>query len=494
MIKQSHDIKNVIVLGGGTAGLVSALILKRSNPHLKIKVLESSELGIIGVGEGSTEHWKDFMEFCNLDIGEMFRETDATYKVGIRFENWNGDGKYYYHSVASPWDGVFVNQVPSSYTYGIVNGLDPVSVVPKNFDNSVFPPEGLPVNQFHFDTFKLNKWLHKKCIANMITFEDAIIKDVILDDESGYVRQLKADDGRTFDGDFFIDASGFNKVIIGKLGAKWHDQKKYLPMNHAIAFPTEGEENINGWTKSTAMSAGWMWKIPTYERYGNGYVFCDDYITKEQAVAEAEQALGKSIEIGRDIKFSAGYTDTPMVKNCVAMGLSGIFVEPLEASSIGATIQQSFCLSFMLHSYIEGSDVMQNRYNATMLDMFKNIVDYIQLHYMTKRDDSQFWKDKPFELTDFNKETIETFKKTLPNRYFFEKAYYMFRQHNWTLIMYGIDLLDRDSIRRMWMNQPEYARKDVDAGVSRLNYLSDNTVFVSHREALNGFRNQIKIR
>ena len=237
--------------------------------------------------------------------------------------------------------------------------------------------------------------------------------------------------GKEYEGDFFIDASGFHRIIMSKLGAKWIDCKKYLPMNHAIAFPTEYQEDIDSFTTSHARSAGWTWRIPTQERFGNGYVFCDDYISKEQAHAEVEQIFGRPIEIGRDIKFGAGHVDRPMIKNCAAVGLAAVFVEPLEASSIGSTIQQCFALSTSFQLYEKGNTLLENIHNKQMLKMFSNIIDYIQLHYLNERNDTAFWKDKPFEITDFNKETLETLKNTPPSLHFFNQPYTMFKQINW---------------------------------------------------------------
>ncbi len=460
-MKKPHEVSKLVVVGGGTAGLVAAIIIRRANPHIDVQVLESSELGIIGVGEGSTEHWREFMEGTGLPLDELLRETDATFKSGIKFVNWNGDGKHYFHSVVSPYDSAFINRVPSYYTHIVANEMDPDMMTAAHIPSSKFVPNHDGTNQYHFDTFKLNKYLHNVASAFGITFTDAIVEQVKLD-EQGYVESLVDKNGITYSGDFFIDASGFSRVIMKQLGTKWIDYGKYLPMNHAIAFPTEYEEDINAYTTSTAMSSGWMWKIPTQQRHGNGYVFCDQFINTDQAIAEVEQHLGRKIDVARDIKFSAGRIDKVMVKNCVAIGLAAVFVEPLEASSIGASLQQAFLLNNLLANWAPGSTVVEKKYNQTMDSMFSNIVDFIQLHYFTKRNDTPFWKDVEFEMTDFNKETLETFKHSMPSVHLFDTPYNMFRSSNWTNVMYGLGMFNTESIKRCWMNQPEYARKDIE--------------------------------
>lgn len=481
----NHNITSLTIVGGGTAGLVSALVMKQLNPILKVNVLESSEIGIIGVGEGSTEHWKMFMDKIRLNHSELFRETAATAKTGIKFTNWNGGGKddSYFHSVISPLDSQFVNGVFSYWSQCIVEDAHPNDMVPYRIPTSMFVPDDGPgANQFHFDTFKLNKYLHKKCMERGITFTDAIVESVKLD-EQGYVESLVDQNGNIHQADFFIDASGFNRVIMKHLGANWVDCKKYLPMNHALAFPTPYEEDIPSYTEATAMNAGWMWRIPTQERFGNGYVFCDDYITKDQAYEEIEKKFGP-VEIGRDIKFGAGYLDKCMIKNCVAVGLAGIFVEPLEASSIGCTIQQVDALATIINNYYKGNTATENRYNNMMTNVFKNIIDYIQIHYMTQRDDTPFWKEKRFEITDFNKETLEMFKNTGPSLHFFNQPYLMFKHVNWLMVMYGLKMFNKERIAEIYMNQPDYARQDVKGFFKHNIELYKIAAVLNHRQGI----------
>ena len=457
---KTHHINKMIVLGGGTAGLIAAMFIKRTNPEIDVTILESSELGIIGVGEGSTEHWGlNLMKILDIPAGVLLEETDATIKLGIKFDNWNGDGKHYFHSLINPLDSKFHNKVLSYLTYCVTEDFP--SVTP-HVTKHMFHPSGYNgTHQYHFDTFKLNTFLHKLAAETYdIKFKDCIVDDVILDD-NGYVKSLKDSSGEIHSADFFVDCSGFKKVIMSKLGAKWLDYGKYLPMNHAIAFPTEHNKDYPAWTLSKALTAGWNWRIPTQERYGNGYVFCDSYISTDQAIAEIEKEYGHKINVARDIKFSAGRLDKIMMKNCVAMGLAAVFVEPLEASSIGATIQQATVLANSISKFVYGKDNIEKTYNAHMDNMLENIVSFIQLHYFNKRDDTKFWKDKPFEMTPFNAETLEIYKHTMPSYEDFNKAWLMFTDANWAQVMQGLELYDKDSIKKLWNRQPKHARDDI---------------------------------
>jgi len=473
-------VNNIAIVGGGTAGLTTALILKKAHPNVTITVLESTSIGIIGVGEGSTEHWSEFLYFCNLDVGEMLRNTDATVKTGIKFVNWNGDNTHYWHSVTTPYDSTFTNYFPSYFSYIIANGIDHNYMYPAGTNESMFQKTDY-VNQYHFDTFKLNAWLHKKCIERGIVFVDAVINDVILDND-GYIKELVDITNTNYAADFFVDASGFNKVLMNKLGCKWIDWQDYLPMNRAIAFPTDYEEDIDSHTTSTALSSGWTWKIPTQQRHGNGYVFCDDYITVDDAITEVETHRGHKIDVAKDIKFSAGRIDYPLRKNCVAVGLASIFVEPLEASSIGCSIQQGFGLSAMLLNYSKGNNSVELRYNKIFSNVFDNILNFVQLHYFTKRNDTKFWKDKPFKLTDFNKETQLVFKDTLPSLLFFNDPYVMFKESSWILVMYGLGLFNIESIKKRWIQQPEAVRNDIKTMLDQIRQSELN--ILSHRQMI----------
>jgi tryptophan halogenase len=336
---------NILIVGGGTAGLISALIIKTRFSNLKVDVVKSDNIGIIGVGEGSTEHWKEFMDFCKISLIELIKETDATFKYGIMFEGWTKN--LYFHNVTANINDIKFGQYLAGYAHAIINDLKPKEYTNGHcFINKVLKND-FP-NQFHFNTFKLNKFLLKKCSEiNINIFEDEITKVKIIKNNIDYIESKN----KKYKYDFYIDSTGFKKILISKLNCKWNSYKEYLPMNEAIAFPTKDTDEYIPYTLSKAMSSGWMWRIPTFGRWGNGYVFNNNYINAEKAKKECEDYLGYKVEIAKNIKFEAGALDKAWIGNCVAIGLSSSFIEPLEASSIGTSIQQSFLLMHVLINY-----------------------------------------------------------------------------------------------------------------------------------------------
>ena len=477
-------MEKIIIVGGGTAGLVAAIIIKTLHPTIDVTVIKSSDIGIIGVGEGSTEHWAQFMRTANISIEELLEETGATFKTGIKFVNWNGDNKHYYHVAFNQYNSTLPSNLPAYYTYLISQNADPINFVPQMIEDNKIA-DSSSIDQYHFDTFKLNDFLLKKCSNININLIDATVQTVNISD-TGYIKSIVDHAGNIHAADFFIDSTGIRRVLMKELGSTWIDYKQYLPMNHAIAFPTSKEETIDVFTTSTSMNAGWKWKIPTQTRYGNGYVFCDDFITAEQAVDEIEQDLGHSIDVARDIKFGAGRLDTIMKKNCVAIGLSAMFVEPLEASSIGSSIQQSFLLSNLLCSFVKGDTNVETVYNKKINGMFENIVDFIQIHYLTKRVDTEFWKNLQFKLTDFNQNTLPLFKQKMPCVQFFDDNLNLFKHDNWIKVMYGLDLFDKDQINRQWFNTPDDHRQIVKFNFSNFLETQSRATTVSQRDYING--------
>ena len=198
-------IKSLCVLGGGTSGLVSALMLRKAYPNMSISILESSKIGIIGVGEGSTEHWKLFMEYIGIDVPTIVRECGSTFKVGIKFNNWNGDGKTYWHSLTEQFSTIYKeNDAPLSWFRFVGENWDPEETAWELSRRSHhLEPYHDTISQYHFDTFKLNNFFHKLCLERNIKVIDTEISDVILD-EQGYVKELLNEQGETFAFDFYI--------------------------------------------------------------------------------------------------------------------------------------------------------------------------------------------------------------------------------------------------------------------------------------------------
>ena len=432
-------MKKICIVGGGTAGLVTALILKSRFSSLQIDIVKSDKIGIIGVGEGTTEHWVDFMKICEISEKELITETNATFKGGIMFKDWTKNN--YYHNTYGSYAATKFAWYPAGYAYAVANNLKSNEYTDPHAWHNKVTPESLP-QQYHFNTFKLNEFLLKKCNEkNINIYNDEITKVNV---EKGNIKSIESKK-KKYKYDFYIDSTGFKKLLISKLGAKWQSYKEYLPMNEAIAFPTKDTDEYTPYTTAKAMSAGWMWRIPTQGRWGNGYVFDNRYINAEQAKKECEKYLGYKIEIGKNIKFEAGALDRPWIGNCVATGLSSSFIEPLEASSIGTSIQQAFILMHMIINYGE-EDI--KLYNNKFKILVENIRDFVLLHYLTGKKDSKFWKQFKPILPITLKNNLKKWKHRLPIKEDFNSEYVLFKPENFSIILKELNLVDKKSIKK----------------------------------------------
>ena len=481
--------ESICVVGGGSSGLIAAMILKQRF-NMPVIIIKSNSIGTIGVGEGSTEHWKEFMDFIGLDHYELVKETNATYKAGLMFENWRSDGKPFFHAVGVPFADrysqykyIYANQIAKNdpymqYDYFWRNRL------PKHFLGKT---NEWPVNQFHFDTNKLNDYLTKKAEEMGIDFfDDEIIK--INYDNEGYIKSIKGKQ-YTYEYDFYIDCTGFKRLLIDQLGAKWQSYSKYLKMNSAIVFPTGDEENYNAWSLSKALDAGWRFKLPTYGRHGNGYIFDRNYITADQAKEEIEKDLGHEVDVKKHITFDTGAIDTPWIKNCVAIGLSCNFLEPLEASSIGTSLQQTFIL---MHKLINYNDRIIKDYNKSINDITDNARDFVALHYMTDKTNTQFWIDAANnDIPDSLAEKLEVWKYKLPIVEDFNHLsdYVLFSASNFTMVMDGLNLFDRECIGRE-LAMHNYNLKDTAEKIIQEEKEWEKSVeTISHKDFLSAIRN-----
>lgn len=481
-------IETLIVAGGGNAGLMAALMLKKSIKSLKVKIIASKKIGTIGVGEGSTEHWGLFTYACGITLNEIINECGATFKIGIKFENWHGDGTSYVHSIWGEM-GKMDSVTGSPYTFlkHIVNGYKDLNW---EIPFKGFLEEPLTnIFQFHFDSEKLNSFLQKKCSQAGIEIVDAEIYDIKLDND-GFIKSIITKDNREFTADFFIDSTGFKRVIASKLGADWIDWSKHLPLNSAIAFQTPEEDNIPTYTLAKAMTSGWSWKSPVQGRFGNGYVFSDSFISEEKALDEIQKNYQNPIHIGRKINFVSGKVNKAWIKNCICIGLSSNFVEPLEASSIASTVKQLQLAVGSLWNWSREDQYTIKVYNEHFDDIMSNILDFIQLHYFTKRQDSEFWKwcKNEITMTDFNKENLENFKKNFINQVILPedgltKNFRIYDCLNWIQIMHGLRMFDVPNLKKIYEKHfQELGNNDI-TDLNQMNSISTDN-WITHKQAI----------
>jgi tryptophan halogenase len=477
-----------LIVGGGTAGLISAIIL-RKRLNYQVDVVYSGNIGIVGVGEGSTEHFRSFMEFVGIDAFDLISKCDSTFKSGIMFKNWGVDD--YLHHVGVPYNSKY-SQYAFVYANQISKNKNKLSSqfiwenkIPTWFlDN----PQEFAYNQFHFNTYKLNEYLVDFAKKIGISFYDDEILDVVLDTK-GNIKKLKGEN-REYKYDFYIDSTGFKRLLINKMGAKWVSFGKYLKMKAAVVFQTEDTENYNLYTTATAMDYGWMFNLPVWGRHGNGYIFDSDYINADQAKLEIEKTLKREVNIGKQFNFDPGYCEDVWIRNCCAIGISGSFVEPMEASSIGTTIQQSFLLMHKLPNYNEKTI---ESYNKSFRDIMQNIRDIVFLHYITKKRNTSFWKDiAKVEVPDTLAQKLELWEHKLPIKEdLTEKSQYiLFGEDSYTTIMHGLKLFNVDSIKKEYYSMYDFIDKEAENILKRERDYEKTTQTVSHKKFIETVRNR----
>jgi glycine/D-amino acid oxidase-like deaminating enzyme len=468
-----------VIVGGGTAGWLAALMLqdalKRQMLAGTVTVVESSKIPTIGVGEGTTAVFRQMLKYFGLDEFAFLKETEATIKFGIRHKDWRRKGHHYDGPIDDP-HLVLEQQggAPQSYldVFSTAAGrpLKDTHLFAYLLDQQKSPwgrkadggyvPLGPFHHAFHFDQALAGKWLRKN--AKGVATVDAQVLGVERNAESGDIERLVTDGGAV-EGDFFIDCTGFRKQLISKeLGGAWVGYGDLLPVNRAMPFwidLKEGEE-IPPYTLAWAQEAGWMWSIPTQTRYGCGYVYSDNFLTPEKAQAEIETALGHKIEPRNDLRFDVGRQKDAWLHNCLSIGLSSSFLEPLEATSIHGTIVQMmvFC---NFHLARQSNDRMAyNVFAAKQVDDFR---DFINLHYVTERRDTPFWKHVAEKhIGEATRHRLSVWKMKMPDHGDFEPLPGRFahtEQQLYYPVLDGLGLLDRQVAQRHMEEQPQLRKK-----------------------------------
>jgi glycine/D-amino acid oxidase-like deaminating enzyme len=419
--------KHIVVVGGGTAGWLAALMLgdvvKRAKASTRVTVIESSKLGTIGVGEGTTAVFRMMLKHFGFDELAFLRETGATIKYGIRHRDWRKVGHEYVGPIDDPHLVTgHADQGPFLDAYQISQGrhvgethlfqhLIDRARAPFAMKGAKLVPVGPFHHAFHFDQALAGQFLRRQ--AKVVAVIDDQVQGLERD-EDGNITALKLESGAEVQGDFFIDCSGFRRVLIKAMGAEWVSYRDVLPVNRAMPFwldIPEGEE-IDPVTLAWAQGAGWLWKIPTQERYGCGYVYSDLHLSPDQAQVEIEATLGHRIEPRNDIKIDAGRLDQVWIKNCVALGLSSSFLEPLEATSIHGSVVQLMLLAQLL----ERTDPRNiQSYNATVARQVDDFRDFIRLHYISERRDTKFWQDVAASTPQTTRDRVAHFANRIPS-------------------------------------------------------------------------------
>ncbi len=420
--------KKVIVVGGGTAGWMAASAIARLLPHAaSVELIESAEIGIVGVGEATLPHLRAFIQTLGLDEAEFMAATHATYKLGIEFRDFGKSGDSYLHPFGD--FGRPLNDVPFLHWWLRMHALGQggeiadycvanVMAAQKRFASPAADPDALLSTYsyaYQFDATRFGPFLRGFAEKHGVKRTEGRIVSVERDGGTGDVAALLLESGARIEGDLFVDCSGFRSLLLGgALGEAWEDWSHWLPCDRAMALPCDSPPGeIEPVTRATAMPAGWRWRIPLRHRVGNGYVYSSAHLSDDEASAAILAAVeGEPLADPRVLRFRAGRRKHSWSHNVVAVGLASGFLEPLESTSIylvQIAIQQLIDL-FPIGG-IEAAD--RDEFNVQVDYEYDRIRDFLILHYhASTRDDSAFWRDvRHNPIPDSLAEKIELFRR-----------------------------------------------------------------------------------
>jgi tryptophan halogenase len=447
----SGSISRIAIVGGGTAGWMSAAALSQVLPreHYSILLIESQEIGTVGVGEATIPPIATFNRLLGIDTKELLRETKGTMKLGIEFVNWANQGDSYYHPFGTY--GPDSHNVPFhqlwryAYSQGLAGRLENYSLNAQMAINKKFlEPQDIPnsplasINSaFHFDASLYAQYLRKYSEQRGVRRVEAKITSASVDEDSGNISKLHLEGHADIHADFFIDCSGFRGLLIEQtLKTGYEDWSKYLPCNSAKALPTERQPQIASHTQAIAHGFGWQWRIPLQHRTGTGIVysnaFCTDELAEETLLSNIDtKALGEP----RQLRFTAGRRKKIWNKNCLSIGLASGFLEPLESTSIHL-VQSALSKFISVLPHFDQFDAEMERFNYLIDREIEAIRDFIILHYKaTNREDTEFWRYcKNMEIPDSLQQKIDLYKSS---GQLYREGNELFSENSWLSVMEG---------------------------------------------------------
>jgi tryptophan halogenase len=408
MSKAPGTLKQIVIVGGGAAGWMTAAALSRvlKSSDVSLTLVESDEIGIIGVGEATIPDMLQFNLFLGIAEAELMRETQATFKLGIEFVDWSGKGSRYFHPFGFHGidiDGLDFHQYwlhcrAHGHAHGLGEYCQTEVVARQNkfgFPDTRVP--GAPASYlryaYHFDATLYAGYLRRYAEKRGVRRVEGKICEVLRAPESGDLTGVKLLDGRAVEGEFFVDCSGFRSLLLDKtLKVPWVDWRHWLPCDTALAVACEHHGPLTPYTRSTAKPAGWQWKIPTRQRTGNGHIYCSEFMNEDEATASLIDGLEGPIKgTPRLIRFATGHRQRFWEKNCVAIGLSSGFLEPLESTSL-YLIRQGISRLIALFPDAAQPQVLRDEYNRWMQKDFEQVRDLLVFHYFANGREEPFWR------------------------------------------------------------------------------------------------------
>jgi tryptophan halogenase len=494
----NNSIKKIIILGGGTSGWMTAAALGKTfkGTQVEIQVIESELIGTVGVGEATIPQIQYYNQLIGIDENEFMKLTQATFKMGIKFVDWGKLGSDYHHAFGQSGKDIggvkFYHYWLKMQALGSAKKyedytLNALASEEKRFMRSIDAGNSPLSNiayAFHFDASLYAKYLRKLSQGcGVIRTEGKV--NIVNQDDNGFIKSLTLEDGSEHQADFFIDCSGFNALLIGEtLKSEFEDWSHWLPCDRAIAVASKSTEEPWSYTQSQAHQAGWQWRIPLQHRVGNGHVYSSQFMSD----AEAKKILldnikGETLAEPRLIKFKTGHRKESWKNNCLSIGLSSGFLEPLESTSLHLVqygIEQ--LLNFFPTLNFDQEDI--NEYNKQTNFEFERIRDFIILHYkVSNRDDSDFWDYcRAMAVPDAVTQKIEQYKK---NGHIVRFKNEMFDYPSWFQVMNGqgltpsgynpfVDALSEQDLESAMNNISSVMRKSVDFMPSHQEYINKN--------------------
>ena len=511
-------IKKIVILGGGTAGWITAGIIATrhktdSNKRIEVVVVESPNIPIIGVGEGSWPSLVNTVSSLGISETDLIKHCDVSFKQGIQFEGWKtgNKGDTYLHPFSNPigpqqfnlvphWQNLIGNTAISSNSFAETvtaqSQLCFMNKAPKDYTHPDF--KSAENYGYHLDAGKFSNYLKSHCKRNLNVrhIEDDIVQ--VIGDQSGDIAYLQGKKNRKVEGDLFVDCSGMKSLLIGQfLKVRYNSKRNTLFADSALAIQLPYQDKsdpISSMTRSVAQSEGWIWDIGLPNRKGIGYVYSSQHTNQANAEKTFKCYLSQYTQNTQNtealefkkIEFDPGHREKFWVKNCVAVGMSAGFLEPLEASAIGIIELSARMIADHLPASRQSMDIVAENFNHVFLKRWELIIDFLKMHYsLSDRRDSQFWIDNanPDTSPDSLLKMLQFWREQSPCNNGFMSAYNMFPLASYQYVLYGMGFKTKSNYLNTSSVEIDYAKKLFNEVNKRSQHYK--TTMPSNRELIN---------